>query len=158
MNLCKIYELLSELSLFPLLFIKSFSESSFLYILSHLILTAILKKVYLSILQMKYWGWERLSTFARFYIYSIASEGFPGGTVVEKPPASAGDTGDAGSVPGSGRSPGEGSGNPLQCSCWENFIDRGAWQAVVHAQLSTHIETHTHTPANEWLESEVNLR
>ena len=53
---------------------------------------------------MNYWGWERLSTFPRFYIYYIASEGFPGGTVVEKPPASAGDTGDAASVPGSGRS------------------------------------------------------
>ena len=40
--------------------------------------------------------------------------------------------GDAGSIPGSGRSPGEGNGNPLQYSCLENPMDRGAWQATVH--------------------------
>ena len=40
--------------------------------------------------------------------------------------------GDAGSVPGSGRSPGEGNGNPLQYSCLDNPLDRGAWQAIVH--------------------------
>ena len=40
--------------------------------------------------------------------------------------------GDLGSVPGSGRSPGEGNGNPLQCSYLENPMDRGAWQATVH--------------------------
>ena len=43
-----------------------------------------------------------------------------------------GDTGDAGSIPGSGRSPGEGNGNPLQCSCLENPMDRGARWATVH--------------------------
>ena len=36
------------------------------------------------------------------------------------------------SVPGSGRSPGEGNSNPLQCSCLDNPMDRGAWQATVH--------------------------
>ena len=40
--------------------------------------------------------------------------------------------GDSGSIPGSGRSPGEGHGNPLQCSCLENSMDRGAWWATVH--------------------------
>ena len=40
--------------------------------------------------------------------------------------------GDLGSIPGSGRSPGEGNGNPPQYSCLENSIDRGAWQAIVH--------------------------
>ena len=40
--------------------------------------------------------------------------------------------GDAGSIPGSGRSPGEGNGNPLQCSCLGNPMDRGAWWATVH--------------------------
>ena len=40
--------------------------------------------------------------------------------------------GDVGSIPGSGRSPGEGNGNHLQCSCLENPMDRGAWQATVH--------------------------
>ena len=48
------------------------------------------------------------------------------GTVVKNPPASAGDTRDAGSVPGSGKSPGEGNGNPLYYSCLENSMDRGA--------------------------------
>ena len=53
--------------------------------------------------------------------------------VVKNPPANAGDTRNTGSIPGSGRSPGEGNGNPLQCSCLENSMDRGAWQATVHA-------------------------
>ena len=44
----------------------------------------------------------------------------------------AGDAGDSGSIPGPGRSPGEGNGNPLQCSCLENSVDRGAWRATVH--------------------------
>ena len=45
--------------------------------------------------------------------------------MVKNPPASAGDTGDAGSIPGSGRSPGEGNDNPLQDSCLENSMNRG---------------------------------
>ena len=45
-------------------------------------------------------------------------------------------TGDLGSIPGSGRSPGEGNGNPLQYSCLENPMDRGAWQATVHVFAS----------------------
>ena len=44
----------------------------------------------------------------------------------------AGDTGDGASIPGSGRSPGEENGNPLQCSCLENPRDGGAWWATVH--------------------------
>ena len=55
--------------------------------------------------------------------------GFPGGTVVKNPPASAGDVG---SIPGSGRSPGGGNGNPLQYSCLRNPVGRGAWWAAVH--------------------------
>ena len=51
------------------------------------------------------------------------------GSVVKNLPASAGD---AGSILGSGRSPGEGNGNPLQYSCLGNPVDRGAWQATVH--------------------------
>ena len=57
--------------------------------------------------------------------------GFPGGSVVRNLPANAGTTGDAGSVPGSGRSPGEGHGNPLQYSCLKKPMDRGAWRATV---------------------------
>ena len=67
--------------------------------------------------------------------------------VVKNLPASAGDLRDVSSIPGSGRSPGGGHGNPLQYSCLENPMDRGAWQATVHRvpksrtqlkQLSTH--------------------
>ena len=50
--------------------------------------------------------------------------------MVKNPPADAGDAGDTGSVPGSGRSPGEGNGNPIQYSCLENPMDGGAWSAV----------------------------
>ena len=53
-------------------------------------------------------------------------------TLVLKNPANVGDIGDPGSIPGSGRSPGGGHGNPLQCSCLENAMDRGAWQVTVH--------------------------
>ena len=54
---------------------------------------------------------------------------FPGGSEVK---ASACNAGDLGSIPGSGRSPGEGNGNPLQYSCLENPTDGGAWRAAVH--------------------------
>ena len=52
--------------------------------------------------------------------------------VVKSPPASAGDTGDTGSIPGSGRSPGIGNGHPLQSSRLENSKDQGTWQAAAH--------------------------
>jgi len=48
--------------------------------------------------------------------------------VVKNPPANAGDIRDADSIPGLGRSAGGGFGNPLQYSCLENHMDRGAWQ------------------------------
>ena len=57
---------------------------------------------------------------------------FPGGAVVKNLPANAGDSGDMGSIPGSGRFHGEGNGNPLEYSCLGNSMDRGAWQATVH--------------------------
>ena len=57
--------------------------------------------------------------------------GFPGGSVVKNLPANAGDARDTGSSPGSRRSLGEGNGNPLQYSCLENPMDRGAWWATV---------------------------
>ena len=52
--------------------------------------------------------------------------------VIRNPPANAGDIRDTGSIPGSGRSPGEGNGNPLEYSCLENPTDRGTWWATVH--------------------------
>ena len=54
--------------------------------------------------------------------------GFPDGSVVKNLPA---DAGDAGSIPGSGRSTGEGNANPLQYSCLGDPMDRGAWWATV---------------------------
>ena len=52
--------------------------------------------------------------------------------VVNSLPATTGDIRDVGSIPGLVRSPGGGHGNPLQCSCLENHMDRGAWWAIVH--------------------------
>ena len=52
--------------------------------------------------------------------------------VVKNPSANTGDLRDAGSIPGSERSPREGNGNPLQYSCLENSMDSGAWQVIVH--------------------------
>ena len=60
---------------------------------------------------------------------NVLSLGFPGGSVVKNPPAN---SGDPGLIPGLGRSPGEGIGNPLQYACLGNFMDRGAWWATVH--------------------------
>ena len=64
-----------------------------------------------------------------FIIVFVLSWGFPGGAEVK---ASACNVGDLGSIPGSGRSPGEGNGNPLQYSCLENPMDGGTWWATVH--------------------------
>ena len=61
--------------------------------------------------------------------------GFPGGSVVKIPPANAGDVG---SIPGWGRSPGGGHGNPLQYSWLENPMDRGAWWATIHVVAKRH--------------------
>ena len=69
--------------------------------------------------------------------------------VVKNSPANKGDRGDVGSIPGSGRSPGVGNGNPFQYSYLEYSMDRGAWRATVHwvtksqTQLSTHTRIHT---------------
>ena len=63
-----------------------------------------------------------------FYLAGLYSL-FPGGSDGK---VSAYNAGDPGSIPGSGRSPGEGNGNPLQYSCLENPMDRGAWLATVH--------------------------
>ena len=65
------------------------------------------------------------------YIFNSHYVGFPGGAYKELP-ASAGDTIDVGSIPGSGGSPGGGNGNPPQYSGLENPMDGGAWPAVVH--------------------------
>ena len=60
--------------------------------------------------------------------------------VVKNVPTNAGDVRDTGSIPGSGRSPGEGHSNPLQYSCLENTTDRGAWLAIVHGVPKSQIQ------------------
>ena len=69
------------------------------------------------------------------YIYEIG--GSPGDIVVKNLPANAGNTRDAGLIPGSGRFPGGGHGNPLQYSCLENPMDRRAWRATVHGVVKS---------------------
>ena len=68
--------------------------------------------------------------------------------VIKNLPANAGDTRDVGLVPGSGRSLGEGNGNPLQYSCLKNSMDRGAWWTIVHGvtELDATNHKHTHSP------------
>ena len=72
-----------------------------------------------------------------------------GGAVVKNMTSNVGDARDLGSIPGLGRLPGEGNGNPLQYSYVENSVDRRAWWATVHGVTKSHIElstrTHTHT-------------
>ena len=68
------------------------------------------------------------------YIFLIHTEGFPGGSISA---CSTGNMRDVGLIPGLGRSPGEGNGYPLQYSCLENLLDRGAWQAIVHGVVES---------------------
>ena len=69
--------------------------------------------------------------------------GFPGGSASKEPAC---DEEDPGLTPGSGRFPGEGNGNPLQYSCLENSMDRGAWNATVHgvAKSQTQLSDSAH--------------
>ena len=79
------------------------------------------------------------------YMYLLSSLVFPSGSGVKNPPAN---EGDVGSIPGSGRSPGEGNGNPLQYSWLENPMDRVAWWATVQrvAKSQTQVKwLHMHT-------------
>ena len=66
---------------------------------------------------------------------ATASKGFLGGSVVRS--LSACNAGDPGSIPGLGGSPGKGNDNPLQYSCLENSMDRGAWWAMVHGVVKS---------------------
>ena len=70
-------------------------------------------------------AWVRFFFLLHYDIIRRLS-GFPGGSVVKNPLASAGNSRNISLIPGSGRSPGVGSGNPLQYSCLENSMDRGA--------------------------------
>ena len=73
-------------------------------------------------------------------------QGFPGGSDGKESTCNAGDLG---SIPGLGRSPGEGNGSPLQYSCLENPVDRGAWRATVYGVPKSHTrlsDFHFHFP------------
>ena len=72
------------------------------------------------------------SHFFVIQIMALMFYGLPSGTRGKETPANAGDLRDVGSVPGLARSPGGRNGNPLQYSCWENPMDKGAWWATVH--------------------------
>ena len=98
-----------------------------------------------------FWSWRGLFAFSNSVRHlfrcsldiCIVSWGFPGGSMVKNPPAYAGD---ADSIPGSGRCPGEGNGKPLQYSCLGHPMDRGAWWATVHgvAKRQRHDWAHLH--------------
>ena len=66
-----------------------------------------------------------------FFSHLLYLKCFQGGAMVKNAPANAGDAGLTGSIPGLGRSPGEGNGNSLQYACLNNYMDRGAWGAIV---------------------------
>ena len=87
------------------------------------------------------------STARQKVLDTMKCKGLTGGSDCQE---SACNSGDWSLIPGSGRSPGKGNGNPLQYSCLENPMDRGAWQATVHSVTGsdttkqlTHIHTHT---------------
>ena len=85
--------------------------------------------------------------------------GFPGDSVVKNLLARAGDAGDTGSVPGSGRPPGGGNDNPFQSSCLGNTMDRGAWWTTVHsvAKSQTQLRTARYIPGVGLLDHTIGL-
>ena len=103
--------------------------------ISHLSILGFLTSSYLLIFISFY---TNIYIYIYIYIYIIFFS-FPGSSVVKNPPTNAGDTGDTVSILRSGRSPGEGNGNPLQYFCLENCMDRGAWQGIVHGITKSQI-------------------
>ena len=90
-------------------------------------------------------GWEKCPN-------SLGTTHIPDGSLVKNLPTNARHAGDSSLIPGLGRSPGWGNGNPLQYSCLENPIDRGAWRATVHRVTRgqmTEATEHTYTK-NQW--------
>ena len=86
-----------------------------------------------------------------WYFWSLImfrAKGFPGGAEVK---ASACNVGDLGSIPGLGRSLGEGNGNPLQYSCLENPMDGGAWWAIVHGLQRVRHDWATSLFTSDWI-------
>ena len=97
----------------------------------------------MSVIEYKHWVNKNLQVYPMFKIFKrkkrctlcsgmhIEGMGFSHGSAVKNLPANAGDTGDMGSIPGSGRSPGGGNGNLLQYLCLKTPMNRGVWQATV---------------------------
>ena len=83
-----------------------------------------------------------------------SSKGFPGGSAVKNPP---GNAGDMGSIPGSGRSPREENGNPLQYSSLEKPMDRGAWWATVHGITTVGQNLATKQQQQQWSSNHSHL-
>ena len=79
-------------------------------------------------------GLEHVDGVSKYYIGNAYNRGFPGITEGKE---SACNVGDSGSIPGLGSFPAEGNGNPLQYSCLENSMDRGAWQAIVQGVIKS---------------------
>ena len=97
--------------------------------------------------RQEYWSGVPLPT-TRDRLPTPVFLGFPSGSAGKE---SACNTGDLGSIPGLGRAPGEGNGNPLQCSCLENPMDRGAWQATVYGVTSARHDLATKPPPLKWM-------
>ena len=74
---------------------------------------------------------------------------FPGGLEAKNPPVNIGDARDVGLIPGFGRFPGGGHGNPLQYSCQGNPMDRGAWRVTVHGVVKSQ------TPLSNWAHTHI---
>ena len=82
--------------------------------------------------------------------------GLPGGRVEKNLPANARDIGNMDLIPGSGRSPGGRNGNPLQYSCLESPMDRGAWQVTVHG--ITESDTSEHAYTYTWSKAKIHIK
>ena len=115
-----------------------------------------IEALYLSVPLSLYPCLEFIFFFLIIFLFMLR-KGFRGVSVVKNLPTDARDARHMGSIPGSGRSPGEGNGNPLQYSCLENFMDKGAWRATVHGvaksqkwlNTDTHPNTHAHKSTNK---------
>ena len=98
--------------------------------------------------------WQDKAMFAQHLSVSLRTRGFPCSSVGK---ASACSAGDPGSIPDLGRSPGEGNGNPLQYSCLENPMDRGAWRATVRGVTRVEHDLATKPPLRTKQNPESNL-
>ena len=92
-------------------------------------------------------AWLYMHIYSHLHNYRV----FPGGSVVKSTPANAGDARDPGLIPGSGRSPGKGNGNPLQYSCLENPMDRGAWWVTIQEVSKIW------TPHSDWAHINISI-